>query len=82
MENIENRPPIARSGTYNYNIQFNDGKPTTAVPKCVKEYSSKPWPSQKELKEKQEQAFKRRKVGLFLYIFATKITLRAMLTAV
>ena len=60
--NTENIPPKQSLG---YSIQFEPDKQwqKASVPKCVKEYSTKPCPSVSHLIEQQEKASLRRKVG-------------------
>ncbi len=65
----ENKPPPSpKQSSVGYSIHFEPDKQwkVSPVPKCVKEYTTKPIPSKTQLLEKQEKAFRRRKV---LYIW-------------
>ena len=62
MENAENQPSKANQPLA-YSIEFEPEKPKAALPKCIADYSSKPVPSPKQLQEKQEHAFLRKKVN-------------------
>ena len=53
--------PIIANRSCGYCLEFDVGK-KGALPKCVLEYRSKPWPSEAFLRERQHKAFLRRKV--------------------
>lgn len=66
MEDTENCPPSkpTHQNSLAYSIQFEAAKQwkKASLPKCVKDYTSKPCPSSRQLAEKQEKASFRRKV--------------------
>ncbi|XP_064391562.1 uncharacterized protein LOC135339408 [Halichondria panicea] len=59
----ENKPPPKQSSSLGYSIHFEPDKPwkESPVPRCLKDYTTKPIPSRTQLLEKQEKAFRRRK---------------------
>ncbi len=64
----ENKPPPKQSSSLGYSIHFEPDKPwkESPVPRCLKDYTTKPIPSRTQLLEKQEKAFRRRKVETWL----------------
>ena len=76
----ENKPPPKQSSV-GYSIHFEPDKQwkVSPVPKCVEVYTTKPLPSKTQLLEKQEKAFRRRKV---LYIYMGTVMRHVNLCAV
>ena len=63
LSNMAENLPIVANKSCSYSLEFDVKRKRGPVPRCVLEYSSKPWPSGKSLVEKQQRAALRKKVG-------------------